>query len=139
MTHAEWHFRKFTANTADWYKMPRGEYIKRMCREEAEAESNAVRFKFEQQARARQPFQATSPVEQTYSNAFAAEARRLRSENPDIEESMLWFRADNVARNAVYQDFLRGRITNSVSGEPYPVYYGKQWDNANPLPSYPLE
>ncbi|MBI5877767.1 MAG: hypothetical protein HZB53_08960 [Chloroflexi bacterium] len=139
MTHAKYHHEKLTVNVAGFEKMPKTDYISKMCREEAEAEANVVRHKFDAQWKQNKPYNATSPVERAYSDAATAEMQRLMALNPNMDRQIALMRADLVARDAVYRDVMSGGIKNGITGEVYPIYYGNAWEKAQPpLPRFPL-
>jgi hypothetical protein len=140
MTHADWLATGKSAGPALTGKgMSRFEYINKMCREEAAAEVNAIKHKFQSQFKSGKPVQVTSPVEQVYSDAFSAESKRLRAGAAGMDESIIQMRAEIVAEDAVYKAITNGNVTNSITKESYVIYYGRAWDNANmPLPRFPL-
>jgi hypothetical protein len=139
MTHADWLKAGKTVAAAEMKTISRFEYINRMCREEADAEVAAIKHKFQSQFKSGKPIQVTSPVEQVYSDAYAAEARHLRAATPNIDESVLQMRAEIVAQQAVYKAIIDGRVVNSITKESYVIYYGRAWDSVNmPLPRYKL-
>jgi hypothetical protein len=140
MTHADFAKTGRTANVSA-LKNTRPDYIEKMCREEATAEANAIKHKFQSQSKAGKPIHASSPVEQVYSDAFAAEAQRLRAASPGMDEAIIRMRAEIVAENSVYKAFMDGRVTNSITKESYVKYYGDEWDAANAtlrLPHFPM-
>jgi hypothetical protein len=131
ITHAHWEKAGLTAPKPVRGGISRFEYVNRMCREEAAAESAAIRHKFQSQTNRGQPFHSTSPVEQAYSDGFAAKARELHAATPPMDPALAMKASEQAGEDAVFEAFVHGPATNSVTGESYVMYYGREWDKVN--------
>jgi Domain of unknown function (DUF4157) len=144
MTHAEYQHEGLTAGLLKaGTQIDRQQYIERMCREEAEAIGNQIAHRFEYQAKSGRAYPATSEAEKAaekaYSKAAIEEAGGVLAANVNADPGIVRMRSSIAGREAVYREIMdpNSLITNVLTGERYPVYYGDMYD-AQRLPSFPL-
>lgn len=104
---------------ADVNKLDRAAYVKAAVDEEVDGTV--------QQILAAQEFRkkgftlGDAPGEAAYNKAYAAAKANGGSESE----------AKQAGADAVSDEFYSGRIVTSTTSEPYPDYYGNDWDNAH--------
>jgi hypothetical protein len=117
-------------------KLTRPEYVEKMCREDARAVANEIEHKFEFQARTGRAYKHSPAAERAYSDAAAAESRRVLAAEPNADPAIVRMRSRIAGEEAVYREIMAGRVLTG-EGKPYPAFYGEGYD-AQPLPSFQL-
>ncbi|WP_458094506.1 type VI secretion system Vgr family protein [Roseomonas sp. WA12] len=119
--------------TPDINTVSRQDYINRMLAEEAHGEvlgqeaHNELAAIGDPEAGSRNVF--TGPV---YDAASQAGQASYRAAHPDATESDVVEAGRAAGEQAMLNSFQSGNVPTSNSGQPYPAYYGFEWDKVHP-------
>jgi len=117
---------------SDLMSLTRAEYVKRRVEEEAEGTVKSIEAKIELEGTKLDVSKDIFPLEKQYRDAYKDAVAKAKKADPLITEDA----AANLGREAGKQRVINGFMSNEVetsnTHEPYPIYYGKDWDRFHP-------
>jgi hypothetical protein len=117
-----------TGATPDIKKLSRSEYIKKMLEEEAEGTVKSIETKIELEGTDVEVSAAVFPMEAEYKAAHKAAVDAEKAKDPTKSEADLKKIGREAGYKRVLKGFQDGDVPTSTSGETYPNYYGRLWD-----------
>jgi hypothetical protein len=130
MVHANYDETHQTATrSAD--SLSRRTYIDRMLREEARACVRAIRAELELEAAHADNPNTASELAWTYREASRAAIEFARRTDRLLTPDELQKIGREAGAEAVLDAFRSGDVRTSTTNQPYTVYYGRAWDQAN--------
>lgn len=130
MGHAKLHHEKMTPGS-EWTKMPRELYVNIMLHEEAMVQIRAIRA--QRDLMLNQPgFTGDTLFAAEYNRVARAAFDEYIKANPGeyIPAQKVAFEAADQHIFNLYQNGTQ--VINSITKEPYQIYYGRAWDEAQP-------
>jgi hypothetical protein len=123
--HAKTHNEK---TTPDVQSLSRQDYVNKMLEEEAEGTVRSIEGKMQLEGTKTKVRGAVFPLESEYRTAFKAAADKAKVDDPKIVQDELNRIGRDAGKKRVLDGFKNGEVVVSGSTQPYPDYYGKEWD-----------
>ena len=120
-------------NKADLKSESRQTYVNLKLREEAEGMVASIQVKMELEKTGLQAANVTLPLEDHYRQAYQATVGQARLSEASLSERQLEATGRTAGQQALYEAFASGEVKTSNTYEPYPEYYGRDWDEAHPI------
>lgn len=114
----------------------RQDYISKKLREEAEGMVVSIQVKMELEAADLPASEITLPLETLYRAAHQAAVEGASSGMLVPDEADLGTIGETAGEQALFKAFASGEVKTSNSYEPYPDYYGRDWDEAHLVKAY---
>ncbi len=135
--HEMHHARVYHEGTkADLNSEARQTYIDLKLKEEVEGMVASIQVKMELEMAGLPVAEIKLPLENHYRQAFQIASDQARRADPALSASLLESIGQNAGENALYEAFASGEVKTSNTFEPYPDYYGRDWDRAHPFQAF---
>lgn len=119
---------------ADIWSDTREEFIELKLAEEAEAVVRSIETKAELHKAGLDVGPVTYPLEEAYWDGFRVATKSAAAQNGDVTVSELLAIGREAGKQTVVDGFMNGQVWASNSLQPYPEYYGTDWDSKNATP-----
>ena len=120
-------------NKADFKSESRQAYVNLKLQEEAEGMIASILVKMELEKIGLHIADITLPLENQYRTAYQVASDRARLSNTSLRGDQLDSIGRMAGQQAMYEAFASGEVKTSNTYEPYPDYYGRDWDKVHPF------